>query len=133
MGQQGCCTQLQTSISNKAEDEDCGGWSKNGPHSLVCLNTCSSVHGTVLGRYRRCGLVEGVVSLGVSVEISKAPTFPKPFPTPSLSPTCRSRAGLSADLCVCAPPSWTLNPLKPNCFGYGLIIAIEKKLRQGLF
>ena len=40
------------------------------PHSLYYLNAWSSVGG-YLGRFRRCGLAGGSISLGMDLEVSK--------------------------------------------------------------
>ena len=63
----------------------CGGLNKNGPHRLIYLNACSLIGETVLGRIRRCGLIGGVLSLRVCLEVLKAHIRP----SLSLSPTCK--------------------------------------------
>lgn len=63
----------------------CGGLSDNGLHSLICLNTCFPIDGTV-EKGCACGFVGGV-SLGVGLEASKTLRFP----VLSLPPTWRSR------------------------------------------
>jgi hypothetical protein len=69
-----------------------GGLNENGSHSFMHWNAWSPVGATIQKRFRKCGLVEGHMSLGWAFRFQKH----IPLPTSSLSACLRIRYKLSA-------------------------------------
>lgn len=98
--------------SKSLTDGDYGGLKENGPNKIICLNLNSAVV-DYLGRIERCGLIRGVLLLGVGFEAFKAHAIPRESlphtlgcflemqplrhgPGPSAIPACR----LVSHLCI---------------------------------
>lgn len=87
-------------------DHFCSGLNENGHCRLIYLNTWSPVGGTVR-RFRRCGHVEGGISLGTDFkDFKKIHTIPSGL---SLLPACQDLSFPMFYSLAFALPSWILN------------------------